>query len=133
MNFELYTTVGKHIEIIWLFMPPYRKIGGILFYCCPSVRPSVCLHKLNMKTTFSHYSKSNLVTWLIFSMTAHLIDTHVLVPRSRSSAKVKVKYQVHVSQKMGVSGALVFHKHILFYQLTPSFSLLTKNTNLMDQ
>ena len=32
----------------------------------------------------------------------------------RSSAKVKVKYQGHVSQKMGVSGALVFHKHILF-------------------
>ena len=46
-------------------------------------------------------------------MKAHLTDTH-LVPRSRSSAKVKVKYQGHVSQKMGVSGALVFHKHILF-------------------
>ena len=38
-------------------------------------------------------------------MKAHLIDTHLLVPRSRSSAKVKVKYQGHVSQKMGVSGA----------------------------
>ena len=37
-------------------------------------------------------------------MKAHLIDIH-LVPRSRSSAKVKVKYQGHVSQKMGV----VFH------------------------
>ena len=46
-------------------------------------------------------------------MKAHLIDTHLLVPRSRSSAKVKVNY--HVSQKMGVSGALVFHKHILFF------------------
>ena len=44
-------------------------------------------------------------------MKAYLINTH-LVPRSRSSAKVKVKYQGHVSQKMGVSGALVFHKHI---------------------
>ena len=43
-------------------------------------------------------------------MKAHLIDTHLLVPRSRSSAKVKVKYQGHVSQEMGVSGALVFHK-----------------------
>ena len=49
-------------------------------------------------------------------MKAHLIDKH-LVPRSRSSAKVKVKYQGHVSQKMGVSGALVFHKHILFYSV----------------
>ena len=47
-------------------------------------------------------------------MKAHLIDTHLLVQRSRLSAKVKVKYQGHVSQKMGVSGALVFHKHILF-------------------
>ena len=47
-------------------------------------------------------------------MKAHLIDTHLLVPRSKSLAKVKVKYQGHVSQKMGVSGALVFHKNILF-------------------
>ena len=46
-------------------------------------------------------------------MKAHLIDTHLLVSRSRSSAKVTVKYQGHVSQKMGVSGALVFQKHIL--------------------
>ena len=42
------------------------------------------------------------------------MDTHLLVPRSRSSTKVKVKYQGHVSQKMGVSGALVFYKHVLF-------------------
>ena len=41
-------------------------------------------------------------------MKAHFIDKHFLVPRSRSSAKVKVKYQGHVSQKMGVLGALVF-------------------------
>ena len=47
-------------------------------------------------------------------MKAHLTDTHLLLPRSRSSAKVKVKYQGHVSQKMFL-GALVFHKHILFY------------------
>ena len=48
-------------------------------------------------------------------MKGHLIDTHLLVPRSRSSANVKVKYQGHISQNMGVSGALVFHKHILFF------------------
>ena len=48
-------------------------------------------------------------------MKAHLIDTHLLVPRSRSSAKVKVKYQGHVAQNMGVLGALVFHKYILFF------------------
>ena len=61
-------------------------------------------------------------------MKAHLIDTH-LVPRSRSSAKVKVKYQGHVSHKMGVSGALVFHKHILFslqcFQKTSSSAIRT--------
>ena len=47
-------------------------------------------------------------------MKALLIDAHLLIPRSRSSANVRVKYQGHVSQKMGVSGAIVFHKHILF-------------------
>ena len=31
------------------------------------------------------------------------------------SFKVKVKYQGYISQKMAVSGALVFHKHILLY------------------
>ena len=40
-------------------------------------------------------------------MKVHLIDTHFLVPRSRSSAKVQVKYRGYISQKMGVSGALV--------------------------
>ena len=57
-------------------------------------------------------------------MKAHLIDTHLLVPRSRSSAKVKVKYQGHVSQKIGVSGALVFHKQILFFFFTNELILL---------
>ena len=47
-------------------------------------------------------------------MKAYLINVHLLVPRSRSSAKVKVKYKGHISQKMTVSGAFVFHKHILF-------------------
>ena len=50
-------------------------------------------------------------------MKAHLIHTHLLIPRS--SAKVKVKYQGHVSQKMGVSGAFMFHKHILLTELSP--------------
>ena len=41
----------------------------------------------------------NLVTRLIFGMKSHSIDTHLLVPRSRSSAKVKVKYQGNISKK----------------------------------
>ena len=61
-------------------------------------------------------------------MKAHLIDTH-LVPRSRSSAKVKVKYQAHVSQKMGVSGALVFHKHILLNLILTEKTFLGKGEN----
>ena len=48
-------------------------------------------------------------------MKAYLINMHLLVPRSRSSAKVKVKYKGYISQKMAVQGAFVFHKHILFY------------------
>ena len=59
-------------------------------------------------------------------MKAHLIDTHLLV--SRSSAKVKVKYQGHDSQKMGVSGALVFHKHIFVFFLFLSYTLLHFNS-----
>ena len=47
-------------------------------------------------------------------MKAHLINMHLLVPRSRSSAKIKVKYKGYISQKMAVLGAFVFHKHILF-------------------
>ena len=74
-------------------MPLYQKIGGILFHHCPPVRLSV--------SASVHPS-------------VHLHKLNILVPRS--SAKVKVKYQGHVSQKMSVSRALVFHKHILFFQ-----------------
>ena len=50
-------------------------------------------------------------------MKAHLIDTHLLVPGP--SAKVKVKYQGHISQKMGVSGALVFQNTSWFFYKIP--------------
>ena len=68
-------------------------------------------------------------------MKAHLINTHLLVPRSRSSAKVKVKYQGHVSQKMGVSGALVFHKHILFGNMFGStdWNCKVKGQNIINK
>ena len=49
-------------------------------------------------------------------MKAYLINMHLLVPISRSSAKVKVKYKGYISQKMAISGAFVFHKYILFVQ-----------------
>ena len=41
-------------------------------------------------------------------------------PSPSSLGEVKVKYQDHVFQKMGVSGALVLHKHILF-PMFPSY------------
>ena len=47
-------------------------------------------------------------------MKAYLINLHLLVLRSMSSAKVRVKYRGYISQKMAVSMAFVFHKHILF-------------------
>ena len=54
---------------------------------------------------------------------------HLLVPRSRSSAKVKVKYKSYISQKMAVSGAFVFHIHILLdLEFLVIFSFLTPNT-----
>ena len=50
-------------------------------------------------------------------MKAHLINTHLVVPRSRSSVKFKVKYQGHVFKEMAFAGAFVFHKHILFHNV----------------
>ena len=49
---------------------------------------------------------------LIFGMKAHLINKHLLVLRSRSFAEVKVGNQGYISQKIAVSRALVFYKHI---------------------
>ena len=49
-------------------------------------------------------------------MKAHLINTYLLVPGSRLSAKVKVKYQGHVSQKIGVLGGIsVSQTHLVLF------------------
>ena len=48
-------------------------------------------------------------------MKAHLINTHLLVPRSRSSAKVTVKYKGYISQKMAVWGGIhVSQTHFVY-------------------
>ena len=39
-------------------------------------------------------------------MKAYLINMHLLVPRSRSPAKVKVKYKGYISQKNGRFGGI---------------------------
>ena len=62
-------------------------------------------------------------------MKAHLIDTHLLV--LRSSTKVKVKYQGRVSQKMGVSGALVFHKRIMLMMAPCNLQYLILSSPLL--
>ena len=59
----------------------------------------------------------------MFGMKAYLVYAHFLEPRSRSSAKVNVKNQGHIFQKMAVSGALVFHKHILFHNVFLSYQI----------
>ena len=47
-------------------------------------------------------------------MKAYLINMHLLVPRSRSSAKVKVKYKGYISQKNGRFGGIrVSQTHIV--------------------
>ena len=53
----------------------------------------------------------------------------------RDSLQVKVKYQGHVSQKMGVSGALVFHKHILFFfvQKYTQITVVEKNLKKIQE
>ena len=60
--------------------------------------------------------------------------TFPLLLRSRSSVKVKDKYQAHILKKMDVAGAFVFQKHILLgdvlehgtSQLWPDILILVK-------
>ena len=46
-------------------------------------------------------------------MKAYLINMHLLVPRSRSSAKVKVKYKGYISQKNGHFGGIRVSQTVL--------------------
>ena len=47
-------------------------------------------------------------------MKAYLINMHLLVPRSRSSAKVKVRYKGYISQKNGrFRGICVSQTHLV--------------------
>ena len=48
-------------------------------------------------------------------MKAHLNDTHLLVLRSRSSSRVKIKYQGHISQNNGHFGGIsASQTHLVF-------------------
>ena len=49
-------------------------------------------------------------------MKTYLINMHLLVPRSRSSAKVKVKYKGYISQKIGRFWAIcVSQTHLVLF------------------
>ena len=54
-------------------------------------------------------------------MKAHLIDTHLLVPRSRSSAKVK--YQGHISKKENgcFEGISFSQKYLVLFLHSPFY------------
>ena len=57
-------------------------------------------------------------------MKTHLIDTLLLVPRSRSSAKVKVKYQGHISLRNGRGGGIsVSQTHLVLLLHTQELTL----------
>ena len=66
------------------------------------------VQNLTWKLIISLYCLNMLATRLIFYKMVH-IETHLLEPRSESSAKVKVKFKVTFS-KNGHFVALVFHK-----------------------
>ena len=58
-------------------------------------------------------------------MKAYLINMHLLVPRSRSSAKVKVKYKGYIFKKNGHFGGIhVSQTHLVLnmYQIQPILS-----------
>ena len=57
-----------------------------------------------------------------------------LVPKSRSSVKVKVKYQGYKVKKMAVAWAFMFHKHILFVSaIQVCWKYLEKRRNCLLQ
>ena len=61
---------------------------------------------------------------LIFGMKAYLINMHLLVLKSRSSAKVKVKYEGYISQKNGRFGGIrVSQIHLVFFKVWITISL----------
>ena len=50
-----------------------------------------------------------------FHLKKHLFNTHLLEPRSSSSAKIKVKYEGHIlKKKKAISWTLIFHKKLIF-------------------
>ena len=104
-NFSCWKGLNFHTVFICFYAPVSKDRGHIVLPL--SVRLSVCTNltwKLNIFPLVLNGFIYKAHIW--YEGTSHGYT---------SGTKVKVKYQDHVSQKMGVSGALVFHKHILFF------------------
>ena len=56
------TVLGPVLTVSTQFYAPVLKDGGVLFYRCPSVYPSVCLHKLYVNTL--HFPITPKLTYL---------------------------------------------------------------------
>ena len=57
-------------------------------------------------------------------MKAHLINMHLLVSRSRSSARVKVKYQLHFSKNGRFRGISVSQTHLVLANFRVAISFI---------
>ena len=63
-------------------------------------------------------------------MKAYLINMHLLVQRSRSSAKVKVRYKGYISQKMAISGGIrVSQTHLVISSKKVPFHVMGHKYN----
>ena len=81
------TCICKKVFVLQFSCPHIERSGS---YHLPSVCPSALTSCENL--LFSSYSLSDLVTRPIFVMKSHLVDTHLIVPRSRFFATVNVEY-----------------------------------------
>ena len=85
-------------------MPAHRKNIVSLSFCVSQTEPE----NLTLAIIFEW-----LVTLHISHVDSLWQDPPFFVPSSRSSFKVKDKYQWHIFQKMTITGALMFSKHSL--------------------
>ena len=85
--------------------------GHIHVVFAGSVCPFVCLSAKNFKIGHNFRTLSDRA--FLFHMCIPCGKTFSLV--SRSSVKVKIKYQTREIRKMAIAGTFVFNKHILFY------------------
>ena len=100
------------------FMPPHRKIGGILFYCCPSV----CLHKLNMKT--SHFPTTPKLIYLKAHIWYEVTSHQYTSPGTKVKVICKIQGQISGScfSKDGCFwGISVSQTHLFILKCCPQF------------